>query len=183
MPIVLAAHTARLCPSSLTGAARPLLCIGTMNHQISPFGKKHNNTWRKRGDCPRSAIPRRFKCRITFLDRNQVAFREPSNPSRIFNIARLPLRRWIEFEEHANQAWFGPHSDKTGGLKGSMQHWLGVYPPEFEIPTFFVVVDSDAERSHLAPAASSRTDPPSSIGIAATIHSYFHSSRVARDFA
>src|SRR5580692_3492258 len=76
-----------------------------------------------------------------------------------------------------------PVDDKTGGLKGSMQHWLGVYPPEFEIPTFFVVVDSDAERSHLAPAASSRTDPPSSIGIAATIHSYFHSSRVARDFA
>jgi len=30
---------------------------------------------------------------------------------------------------------------KGGGLKGSMQHWLGVYPPGFEIPTFFVAVD------------------------------------------
>src|ERR1700722_8552689 len=28
-----------------------------------------------------------------------------------------------------------------GGLKGSVQHWLGVYPREFEIPTFFVAVD------------------------------------------
>jgi hypothetical protein len=27
-----------------------------------------------------------------------------------------------------------------GGLKGSTQHWLAVYPPEFEIP-FFVAVD------------------------------------------
>ena len=25
-----------------------------------------------------------------------------------------------------------------GGLKGSMQHWLAVYPPEFQIPMFFV---------------------------------------------
>ena len=31
--------------------------------------------------------------------------------------------------------------EKRGGLKGSKQHWLGVYLPEFEIPTFFVVVD------------------------------------------
>ncbi len=31
--------------------------------------------------------------------------------------------------------------EKWGGLKGWMQHWLGVYPPEFEIPTFFVDVD------------------------------------------
>ena len=28
-----------------------------------------------------------------------------------------------------------------GGLKGSMQHWLAVYPPEFQIPMFFVAVD------------------------------------------
>jgi hypothetical protein len=28
--------------------------------------------------------------------------------------------------------------DKWGGLKGSMQHWLAVYPPEFEIPRFVV---------------------------------------------
>ena len=31
--------------------------------------------------------------------------------------------------------------DKSGGLKGSMQHWLAVYPPEFQIPMFFVAVD------------------------------------------
>ena len=31
--------------------------------------------------------------------------------------------------------------DKRGGLKGSMQHWLAVYPPEFQIPMFFVAVD------------------------------------------
>ena len=35
----------------------------------------------------------------------------------------------------------GPHDDNPGGLKGSTQHWLAVYPPEFEIPTFFVAVD------------------------------------------
>jgi hypothetical protein len=29
----------------------------------------------------------------------------------------------------------------AGGLNGSTQHWLAVYPPEFEIPTFFVAVD------------------------------------------
>jgi hypothetical protein len=34
-----------------------------------------------------------------------------------------------------------PVDDKPGDLKGSMQHWLAVYPPEFEIPTFFVAVD------------------------------------------
>ena len=34
-----------------------------------------------------------------------------------------------------------PVGENPGGLKGSMQHWLGVYPPEFEIPTFFVAVD------------------------------------------
>ena len=34
-----------------------------------------------------------------------------------------------------------PVSDNPGGLKGSMQHWLAVYPPEFEIPMFFVAVD------------------------------------------
>jgi DNA invertase Pin-like site-specific DNA recombinase len=32
-------------------------------------------------------------------------------------------------------------SDSPGGLKGSMQHWLAVYPPEFQIPMFFVAVD------------------------------------------
>ena len=32
-------------------------------------------------------------------------------------------------------------SDNAGGLKGSMQHWLAVYPPEFQIPMFFVAVD------------------------------------------
>jgi hypothetical protein len=31
--------------------------------------------------------------------------------------------------------------EKRGGLKGSTQHWLAVYPPEFEIPTFFVAFD------------------------------------------
>ena len=31
--------------------------------------------------------------------------------------------------------------DNRGGLKGSMQHWLAVYPPEFQIPMFFVAVD------------------------------------------
>ena len=32
-------------------------------------------------------------------------------------------------------------SDNPGGLNGSMQHWLAVYPPEFQIPMFFVAVD------------------------------------------
>jgi hypothetical protein len=31
--------------------------------------------------------------------------------------------------------------DKRGGLKGSMQHWPGVYSPEFQSPTFFWDVD------------------------------------------
>jgi hypothetical protein len=30
---------------------------------------------------------------------------------------------------------------KSGGLKGSMQHWLEVYPLAFESLTFFVAVD------------------------------------------
>jgi len=29
-----------------------------------------------------------------------------------------------------------PSPVKWGGLKGSMQHWPVVYPPEFEIPRF-----------------------------------------------
>ena len=29
-----------------------------------------------------------------------------------------------------------PVTDKVGGLKGSTQHWLAVYPPECEIPRF-----------------------------------------------
>jgi len=32
----------------------------------------------------------------------------------------------------------GPTPDKRGDLKGSTQHWLAVYPPEFEIPRFVV---------------------------------------------
>src|ERR1700676_2814480 len=71
--------------------------------------------------------------------------------------------------------------DERGGLKGSTQHWLAVYPPEFEIPTFFVAVDSDAARSRPDPTASSRTDPPSSAGIAAIDRSCFRSSRAAWD--
>ena len=34
-----------------------------------------------------------------------------------------------------------PLSEKPGGLKGSMQHWLGAYLLEFEIPTFVAAVD------------------------------------------
>ena len=64
-----------------------------------------------------------------------------------------------------------------------MQRWLAVYLPEFEIPSFFVAVDSDAERSRPAPTASSKTDPRSSAGIAAIARSCFRSSRAARDFA
>ena len=37
-----------------------------------------------------------------------------------------------------------------------MQHWLAVYAPEFEIPTFFVPVDSDGERFRPGPAANGR---------------------------
>jgi hypothetical protein len=33
-----------------------------------------------------------------------------------------------------------PVTDKCGGLKGSMQHWLAVYLREFEIPMFFLGV-------------------------------------------
>src|SRR5215470_9714471 len=73
--------------------------------------------------------------------------------------------------------------EKRGGLKGSTQHWIAVYPPEFEIPTFFVAVDSDAERSRPGPTASSRTDPLSSAGIAAIARWCFRLSRAARDFA
>jgi hypothetical protein len=48
------------------------------------------------------------------------------------------LRRPIEI------TGFGAHLVtfmKRGGLKGWMQQWLGVYPLEFQIPTFFVAVD------------------------------------------
>src|SRR5947209_15015429 len=76
-----------------------------------------------------------------------------------------------------------PPSEKTGGLKGSTQHWLAVYPPEFEIPTFFVAVDSDAERFRPGPTASSRTDPPSSAGTGAGAHWCFRSSRAAKGSA
>jgi hypothetical protein len=31
-----------------------------------------------------------------------------------------------------------PVTDNPGDLKGSTQHWLAVYPPEFEIPRFVV---------------------------------------------
>jgi hypothetical protein len=31
-----------------------------------------------------------------------------------------------------------PSPVKSGGLKGSTQHWPAVYPPEFEIPRFVV---------------------------------------------
>jgi hypothetical protein len=40
-----------------------------------------------------------------------------------------------------DEADFVRDVDKSGGLKGSMQHWLAVYPPEFQIPMFFVAVD------------------------------------------
>src|SRR2546427_482798 len=73
--------------------------------------------------------------------------------------------------------------EKSGGLKGSTQHWLAVYPPEFEIPTFFVAVDSDAERFRPGPTASSRTDPPSSAGTGAGAHWCFRSSRAAKGSA
>ena len=42
---------------------------------------------------------------------------------------------------HAFQAVPTTTTDNGGGLKGSMQHWLAVYPPEFQIPMFFVAVD------------------------------------------
>jgi len=63
------------------------------------------------------------------------------NPDR-----RLATRGWRD----------GNSPDKSYGLKGSMQHWLAVYAPEFEIPTFFVAVDSDGERFRPGPAANSR---------------------------
>jgi hypothetical protein len=31
--------------------------------------------------------------------------------------------------------------ENRGDFKWSMQHWLAVYPPEFQIPMFFVAVD------------------------------------------
>jgi hypothetical protein len=37
--------------------------------------------------------------------------------------------------------WHRIDVENRGGLKGSMQHWLAVYPPEFQIPMFFVAVD------------------------------------------
>src|SRR5262249_20481149 len=72
---------------------------------------------------------------------------------------------------------------KSGGLKGSTQHWPAVYPPECEIPKFLVAVDSGAERSHPDPTARSGTGPPSSAGIAAVARSCFRSIRAAMDFA
>jgi hypothetical protein len=41
----------------------------------------------------------------------------------------------------ASYAFFQISVENRGGLKGSMQHWLAVYPPEFQIPMFFVAVD------------------------------------------
>src|ERR1700680_1130285 len=60
---------------------------------------------------------------------------------------------------------------KSGGLKGSTQHWLAVYPPAFEIPTFFVGADLNAERFRPGPSVSSKTDLLSSAGIAARARS------------
>jgi hypothetical protein len=34
--------------------------------------------------------------------------------------------------------------EKSGGLNGPMQHWLGVYSPEFQSPKFFADVDLGA---------------------------------------
>jgi hypothetical protein len=34
-----------------------------------------------------------------------------------------------------------PHSDNPGGLNGSLQHLLAVYPPESQIPKSFVAAD------------------------------------------
>src|SRR5258708_39424248 len=35
-------------------------------------------------------------------------------------------------------------AQNVGGLNGSMQHWLGVYSPEFQSPRFFADVDLGA---------------------------------------
>jgi len=42
---------------------------------------------------------------------------------------------------NARTACSAMDAEKLGGLKGSMQDWLEVYPREFEIPTFLVVSD------------------------------------------
>jgi hypothetical protein len=53
---------------------------------------------------------------------------------------------WLSFNAagyHRRSGMFACEigGDKRGGLKGSMQHWLAVCPPEFQIPMFFVAVD------------------------------------------
>jgi len=52
----------------------------------------------------------------------------------------LPVTRKYPLGVYARRA-FQITVANRGGLKGSMQHWLAVYPPEFQIPMFFVAVD------------------------------------------
>ncbi len=50
-----------------------------------------------------------------------------------------------------------PHSDKRGGLNGSVQHLLAVYLPESEIPKFFLGADLIAVPPRRAPLENTLT--------------------------
>src|ERR1700719_1848051 len=104
----------------------------------------------------------RFSAQTAFVAPDEPRIRVPP-PVNSINQRRLGCPQLLI---NALVGYFRIDVGNRGGLKGSMQHWLAVYPPEFQIPMFFVAVDSDAGRSGPGPTGSSRTDPPSSTGIA-----------------
>ena len=59
------------------------------------------------------------------------------------NLALFPLavNRYGRIQVRLFGSRGEPDSDNPGGLKGSTQHWLAVYPPGFESPTFVAGAD------------------------------------------
>src|SRR5579872_5315896 len=67
-------------------------------------------------------------------------------PKRIHHIVKRPRLKWHKAMKVAHGmaflTWSSEHPspwaeltpENAGGLKGSVQHWPAVYPPEFEIP-------------------------------------------------
>jgi len=52
--------------------------------------------------------------------------------------SRIQRRDRIAERYHALIPYKSQVLENGGDLKGSTQHWLAVYPPEFEIPRFVV---------------------------------------------
>src|ERR1700730_3125804 len=77
----------------------------------------------------------------------------------------------------------GPHSDKRGGLNGSVQHLLAVYLPESQNPKSFVVADLSAARLCRVLLVCSRRGRFSLENTGARGHSCFRLCRAATGFA